>query len=173
MRMTRVDRSKAGKASAIRSQLDLFSFAGAAVVAEAPPRAAEIGSRSKPEAEPTSDASAPAAAPTRPPASARKCPPHNRVRVVRLDDLPQYPQVDQDLVDQSIAALPPTRMWFTYQAIRECFGLSRATVARRVKKGLVPGIRFSGISVIEDGAVRRFDRVQLRWLLLSVRSKPN
>lgn len=93
-------------------------------------------------------------------------------RVVSLDELPKYPQLDQDLVDQTIAALPPSKMWFTYQAIRDCFGVSRATVARRVKKGLVPGIRFRGNSVIEDGSVRRFDRTQLRWLLLSVRSQP-
>lgn len=92
-------------------------------------------------------------------------------RVVSLVDLPEYPQLDQDLVDQTIAALPAGKMWFTYQAIRECFGVSRATVARRVKKGLVPGIRFSGNSVVEDGSVRRFDRTQLRWLLLSVRSQ--
>lgn len=120
----------------------------------------------------------PSAEPARPPQSLLKKAQTLRcgsapVRVVSLDDLPRYPQLDQDLVDQSIAALPAGKMWFTYQAIRECFGVSRATVARRVKKGLVPGIRFSGSRVIEDGSVRRFDRTQLRWLLLSVRSQPN
>jgi hypothetical protein len=91
-------------------------------------------------------------------------------RVVSLNDLPDYPSLDQELVDRSIAALPPNRIWFTYSAIKECFGVSRATVARKVKKGLVPGIRFRGTSVLEDGPVRRFDRNQLRWLLLAIRS---
>jgi len=93
-------------------------------------------------------------------------------RVVSPDELPDYPPLDQELVDRSIAALPPNRIWFTYAAIKECFGISRATVARKVKKGLVPGIRFRGTNVLEDGPVRRFDRNQLRWLLLSVRSHP-
>jgi hypothetical protein len=92
------------------------------------------------------------------------------LRVVSTGDLPEYPQFDQELVDRSIAALPANRMWFTYTAIRECFGVSRATVARKVKRGLVPGIRFRGTTVLEDGPVRRFDRSQLRWLLLAVRS---
>jgi hypothetical protein len=91
-------------------------------------------------------------------------------RVVLPDDLPAYPLFDQEVVDRSIAALPPNRIWFTYSAIKECFGISRATVARKVKKGLVPGIRFRGTHVLEDGPVRRFDRSQLRWLLLAVRS---
>jgi hypothetical protein len=91
-------------------------------------------------------------------------------RVVSLIDLPAYPSLDQDLVDRSIAALPSNRIWFTYAAIKECFGVSRATVARKVKKGLVPGIRFRGPNVLEDGPVRRFDRNQLRWLLLAVRA---
>ena len=84
-------------------------------------------------------------------------------------DLPNYPELDHDLVDRSIAALPEARIWFTYAAIRECFGVSRATVARKVKEGLVPGIRFCGTNVLEDGPVRRFDRDQLRWLLLAIR----
>lgn len=95
---------------------------------------------------------------------------HMPTRFVSTSDLPEYPQLDQELVDRSLAALPANRIWFTYAAIRECFGVSRATVARKVKRGLVPGIRFSGTSVLEDGPVRRFDRSQLRWLLLAVRS---
>ena len=94
------------------------------------------------------------------------------IRIIALDDLPVYAPLDQELVDRSIAALPPGRMWFTYAAIKECFGVSRATVARKVKQGLVPGIRFCGTSVLEDGPVRRFDRGQLRWLLLAVRARP-
>lgn len=92
-------------------------------------------------------------------------------RIVAREDLPEYSAPDQELVDRTIASLPAGRMWFTYAAIRECFGISRATVARKVKEGLVPGIRFRGKSVLEDGPVRRFDRSQLRWLLLAVRSR--
>lgn len=93
------------------------------------------------------------------------------LRSTTVADMPEYSELDQELVDRSIAGLPSNRMWFTYSAIRESFGISRATVARKVKLGLVPGIRFHGASVIEDGPVRRFDRGQLRWLLLSVRSR--
>jgi hypothetical protein len=98
-------------------------------------------------------------------ASARR-----ETRSVSVADLPDYPPLDQELVDRSIAALPPNRIWFTYRAIKECFGVSRATVARKVQQGLVPGIRFRGASVLPDGPVRRFDRNQLRWLLLALRS---
>lgn len=94
-----------------------------------------------------------------------------QLRTVCLTDLPEYPVLDQEVVDRSIAALPANKMWFTYAAIRECFGVSRATVARKVKRGLVPGIRFIGPRVLDDGPVRRFDRDQLRWLLLALRSR--
>lgn len=93
------------------------------------------------------------------------------VRVVTVDDLPSYPTLDQELVQKSLKTLPAEKIWFTYSAVRECFGISRATVARRVKEGLVPGIKFRGASVLEDGPVRRFDREQLFWLLLSVRTR--
>lgn len=167
--MTRRNRT----ALASSAQPDLFSFAGAAGVtaSHGAHGAATPVQVSLPSVRPVAE-------PPKPPQSLLKKAQALRcgsapVRVVSLDDLPSYPQLDQDLVDQSIAALPAGKMWFTYQAIRECFGVSRATVARRVKKGLVPGIRFSGSRVIEDGSVRRFDRTQLRWLLLSVRSQPN
>jgi hypothetical protein len=75
-------------------------------------------------------------------------------------------------VDRSIAALPTEKLWFTYQDIRRCFGVSRATAARRLKDGVVPGVRFQQGRMIEDGAVRRLDREQLRWLLLAVQSGP-
>jgi hypothetical protein len=94
----------------------------------------------------------------------------SETRIVSPADLPDYPPLDQELVDRSIAALPPNRIWFTYRAIKECFGVSRATIARKVQQGLVPGIRFRGASVLPDGPVRRFDRNQLRWLLLALRS---
>lgn len=89
---------------------------------------------------------------------------------VVIEDLPTYPSELVEGVDQVIGALPPARMWFTYRDIAVSFGVSRATTARRVKEGLVPGVRIQSGRVLEDGAVRRFDRTQLRWLLLAVRS---
>lgn len=92
------------------------------------------------------------------------------IRVTMIEDMPVYSDFDRQAVERSLATLPPTKVWFTYAAVRDSFGISRATVARRVKEGLVPGIRFRGANVLEDGAVRRFDRAQLLWLLLAVRS---
>lgn len=37
----------------------------------------------------------------------------------------------------------------------------------------MPGIRVVEGRVQEDGAVRRFDRIQLRWLLLAIRNRPS
>ncbi len=163
-------RSKAASVSAL--QPDLFSFAAAfsqAPVAMQLPERATVGKvveigRSLKAIATTPSVEKPIA---KPQTSERAV---AETRVVSLDDLPDYPLLDQELVDRSIAALPANRIWFTYAAIKECFGVSRATVARKVKKGLVPGIRFRGTNVLEDGPVRRFDRSQLRWLLLSVRS---
>lgn len=88
---------------------------------------------------------------------------------INADDLPHYPNEVIDLVERSLLDLPRDRCWFTYKDIRRCFGVSRATIARRLKDGLVPGIRFCDGRMLEDGAVRRLDRNQLRWLLLAVR----
>jgi hypothetical protein len=91
-------------------------------------------------------------------------------RVIALEDLPQYSKLDHDMVDRSLEILPADKVWFTYSAVQQSFGISRATIARRMKEGLIPGIRFRGSNVLEDGAVRRFNRLQLRWLLLATRS---
>jgi hypothetical protein len=85
-------------------------------------------------------------------------------------DLPSYPPDLSASVDRSISDLPAGQMWFTYRDVQKSFGVSRATVARRMKMKLVPGIRFQNDRIIEDGSVRRFDRLQLRYLLLSLRS---
>jgi hypothetical protein len=74
-------------------------------------------------------------------------------------------------VAAAIEALPKTQLWFTYKDIQFFFGVSRATVARRLRAGLVPGVRMAGSSVVEESPVRRFDRDQLRWLLLAVRHR--
>lgn len=91
---------------------------------------------------------------------------------ITIDDLPAYPNELVEQVDGSIANLCSEKLWFTYNDIRRCFGISRATVARRMKDGLVPGVRFQHGRILEDGAVRRFDRQQLRWLLLAVQCGP-
>jgi hypothetical protein len=105
-------------------------------------------------------------------ASTRERQPVAPARVITTEGLPHYSTEVIEQVDRSIAALPTERLWFTYHDIRRCFGISRATVARRMKDGLVPGVRFQHGRMLEDGAVRRFDREQLRWLLLAVRSGP-
>jgi hypothetical protein len=64
------------------------------------------------------------------------------VRVITTEGLPQYSTEVIDKVDRSIAALPTEKIWFTHHDIRRCFGVSRATVARRMKDGVVPGVRF-------------------------------
>ena len=91
-----------------------------------------------------------------------------QVRVIAIDDMPSYTNELVEQVGRSVAALPPEKLWFTYHDIRRSFGVSRATVARRMKQGLVPGLRFQDGQMLEDGAVRRLDREQLRWLLLAV-----
>lgn len=93
----------------------------------------------------------------------------SEIITISVEHMPTYPDDLVDVVDRSLAELPANRAWFTYRQIQECFAISRATVARRVKEGLIPGVRFQNGRVLEDGAVRRFDRTQLRWLLLAVR----
>ena len=90
-------------------------------------------------------------------------------RIITLDDMPRYRPELVALVDQSIDEVPGEIIWFTYREIQQCFGVSRATIARRLQDGLVPGVRIIGAQVQPDGHVRRFDRTQLRWLLLAVR----
>lgn len=92
-------------------------------------------------------------------------------RLVDLAELPRYAASDIEMVDQIIGAWPATKALFTYGEIHKSFGLSRATVARKVKCGLVPGIAFAGERVLADGPVRRFTREQLKYLLLAVRTR--
>lgn len=90
-------------------------------------------------------------------------------RLVTVANLPTYPEDARAAALQSVAQIPARQLWFTYKDLRFYFGVSRATVARRLREGLVPGVRMIGSSVVEDAAVRRFDREQLMWLLLAVR----
>jgi len=89
--------------------------------------------------------------------------------IVKVADMPLYSEDAIESALESMKQLPATQLWFTYKDIQYYFGVSRATVMRRLQKRLVPGVRMIGASVLEDSAIRRFDRVQMRWLLLSLR----
>lgn len=84
-------------------------------------------------------------------------------------DMPRYDDAAIALVDAALAALPPQRLWFTYRDVEESFGISRATIVRRLREELVPGVRIEHGRLLADGSVRRLDRNQVRWLLLAVR----
>lgn len=104
----------------------------------------------------------------------RMAPPRFRdaaLRIVREADIPSYAAEDVQTVEQVLAAWPATKALFTYSEIRQSFGVSRATVARKLKRGLIPGIAFAGDRVIADGPVRRFTRAQVKFLLLCVRDR--
>ena len=90
---------------------------------------------------------------------------------VAISELPSYPGEHVAAVDAVLKELPANQLWFTYRDIKRHFGVSRATVARRLRERVVPGVLMQGDHVLEDGAVRRFDRTQLRWLLLAVRGR--
>jgi hypothetical protein len=96
---------------------------------------------------------------------------NHKSRVVTTDDMPAYPAEAVAAARNAIAQLPAAQLWFTYKDLRFFFGVSRATVARRLSEALVPGVRMLGASVVEDAAVRRFDREQVHWLLLAVRHR--
>ena len=74
-----------------------------------------------------------------------------------MDDLPEYPVELVAIVDRSIAELPADVAWLTYRDVGKRFGVSRATIARRLKDGLVPGVRIHDGCVLGDGSVRRSD----------------
>lgn len=93
------------------------------------------------------------------------------VTTLTPDDMPDYPNDLVAQVDQEIAAIPTDRVLLTYKEIWDYFGVSRATVVRRMKDRLVPGIRMSNGRVLDDGPVRRLSRLQVRWLLLAVRRR--
>ena len=93
-------------------------------------------------------------------------------RVLCVGDMPAYSDEAHESVAAALEALPQAQLWFTYKDIQSLFGVSRATVARRLRESLVPGVRMAGSSVMEDAAVRRFDRGQLKWLLLALRHRP-
>lgn len=171
-------------------QLDLFAVLGAAAISETPPggscrvghsdgpssAAAHLQVRTAPAVV------SPGAAPSRnPSARSRTTPPaagavlpvwksDRAIRTLTAKDMPAYPLEAVAAVTRTIKEAPTERVLLTYKEIYAFFGVSRATVARRLKDGKVPGIRFRQGRVLEDGPVRRLDRTQLLYLLLSVRS---
>ncbi len=84
--------------------------------------------------------------------------------------MPEYSQEQIAEVDQIIADIRSDRLLLGYREIQDLFGVSKATANRRMKDGLVPGVRIQDGVVSRDGGVRRFSRDQVKWLLLAVRS---
>lgn len=98
----------------------------------------------------------------------RRRPPPSRLLTDR--DMPEYSQEQIAEVDQIIADIRSDRLLLGYREIQDLFGVSKATANRRMKDGLVPGVRIQDGVVSRDGGVRRFSRDQVKWLLLAVRS---
>lgn len=100
----------------------------------------------------------------------RRPPPKTeRPRLITEHDLPSYPQEEIAAVERLVAGLKSDRALLGYKDIAAHFGVSKATANRRMKDGLVPGVRIAGGVVMRDGGVRRFSREQVKWLVLAVR----
>lgn len=162
---TRGAKRKKTKPLVDNRQLGLFDLERDPGDSPAPPR---TGQPERAPAQAVAIAKAPRAIAATPPKPERNAP--AEPILLTVEDMPAYPPDLCEAVDKMLAELKLEHMLMTYRAIKECFGISRATVARRVKDGLVPGTRFLNGRVLEDGPVRRFDRTQVRWLLLAVRS---
>jgi len=98
----------------------------------------------------------------------RRRPPPSRVLNER--DMPAYSEAEIAEADRLIAQVKTDRLLLGYGDIQHLFGVSKATVNRRMKDGLVPGVTIQDGVVSRDGGVRRFSREQVKWLLLGVRS---
>lgn len=90
-------------------------------------------------------------------------------RLITRQEMPAYPEEEVDAVERAIAEIRTDRVLLGYKDIKDFFGVSKATANRRMKDGLVPGVRILNGNVIRDGGVRRLDREQVKWLLLSLR----
>lgn len=84
--------------------------------------------------------------------------------------MPDYSQEEIAEVGRIIAEIKSDRLLLGYKDIQDLFGVSKATANRRMKEGLVPGVKIQDGVVSRDGGVRRFSREQVKWLLLAVRS---
>ncbi len=91
--------------------------------------------------------------------------------MLTVEDMPTYQTELIIAAKRSIKEISTDRVLLAHKEIDSIFGISRATVARRLKDGLVPGIRIRHGRVLEDGPVRRLDRTQVLYLLLAVRAR--
>lgn len=90
-------------------------------------------------------------------------------RLITEKDLPSYPEQEVDAVERLVAGIRSDRALLGYHDVWTHFGVSKATANRRMKDGLVPGVRIVDGVVVRDGGVRRFSREQVKWLVLAVR----
>ncbi|MFZ2031608.1 MAG: hypothetical protein WAU68_14950 [Vitreimonas sp.] len=90
-------------------------------------------------------------------------------RLITEKDLPSYPEQEVAAVERLVAGIKSDRALLGYNDVRAHFGVSKATANRRMKEGLVPGVRITAGVVMRDGGVRRFSREQVKWLVLAVR----
>jgi hypothetical protein len=102
---------------------------------------------------------------------AMRRPPANsaRPRLITEKDLPSYPELEVAAVERLVADIKSDRALLGYKDVWDHFGVSKATANRRMKEGLVPGVRIVDGVVMRDGGVRRFSREQVKWLVLAVR----
>ncbi|MDX2277378.1 MAG: hypothetical protein NW206_18175 [Hyphomonadaceae bacterium] len=91
-----------------------------------------------------------------------------RARLINEKDLPCYPEPEIAAVERLVAAISSDRALLGYKDIWKHFGVSKATANRRMKDGLVPGVRIVDGVVMRDGGIRRFSREQVKWLVLAV-----
>lgn len=101
----------------------------------------------------------------------RRLPPPRSAKpqLITIKDLPAYPEAEVAAVERAVAAIPTERALLGYKEVQDYFGVSKATANRRMKDGLVPGVRMIDGVVMRDGGVRRLSREQVKWLLLAVR----
>lgn len=102
--------------------------------------------------------------------AARPRPRQSPSRLLTDRDMPAYSQEQIAEVDRIIAEVKSDRLLLGYRDIQDLFGVSKATANRRMKDGLVPGVKIQDGVVMRDGGVRRLSREQVKWLLLAVRS---
>lgn len=101
----------------------------------------------------------------------RRSPPSKSAspRLITENDLPSYPEQEVAAVERLVASIKSDRALLGYSDVWAHFGVSKATANRRMKDGLVPGVRIANGVVMRDGGVRRFSREQVKWLVLAVR----
>jgi len=149
-------------------QLDLFSSAPALVHQEAAPIVpAKPSTPTPPPGKPIQSRKSP----ERPERKAR-APKPKRMHdyVVDANDIPPFPPEAEAFAAEALASAPSGKALFTYADIALYFGISRATVIRRQRSGIIPGVRFIGSRVLEEGHVRRLTREQVRYLLMVSRT---